>query len=274
MQNINPNWNGAIDTTKDLVAYIDESGDDGFDFSKGCTQWFVASSIISTHENSNILFDKIKEFNAEKLPQRKFSKISFKDLSHSQRRVVLGYLKNANANYLSINSAFYKPSINKDDPMCTYPSMYFIGIKNLIERISWLTSQYNKRCAHILISNRNKIKIEELREYLFVTSLAAGKNMAYTNSIGCVSLSSIENHPKLLLSDYSASTIFQALELKNDNSGVPETAYFDIFLKNKLYSSNHKNYSGVWRNGLKCTPDSQDLLYNKSGILEEGSHKL
>jgi hypothetical protein len=270
LKNINESFTGKFDFENDLYAFIDESGDEGFDFSKQCTKWFITSAIVMTPAESNEMLATLELFQTKYCQNSRIDKISFKDLKHNHRKNILGMLKKHL--YLSTNSVFYKPRIDPDDRICTFPSMYFIGIKNLVERLSWLCNQYEKQRVHILISNRSNVDKDKLRKYLFETSFSAGKNMTYKSKLGVVSVSTPSNHPKLILADYSASTIFHALE-KTSEAEVTEPLYFDIYLKGKMYSTNYEKYKGVWRNGLKCTPDDKSLI-EYSGILEEGSGKL
>ncbi len=46
--NINSSFDEKIDIENDLYAFIDESGDDGFDFTKqGVSKWFNVTAIIT-----------------------------------------------------------------------------------------------------------------------------------------------------------------------------------------------------------------------------------
>lgn len=271
MENINPSYKEKkYNIESELFAYVDESGDEGFDFNN-TDKWFVVSALATTFNESNKMLQSLYAFNKKYKPRTTLiSRLSLKYLNHSQRKNVLGMLNSHN--YLTVHSAFYKPKIDPNDDLCTYPSMYFIGIKNIIERLSWLTQQFNKDRIHILISSRNHIKKEKLAEYLFEISIKAQKNLSYIDKIGRVSLSTPNNHKKLIFSDYTASSIFQCLE-KRGEANIVESIYFEIFLKNKMFSSDHPKYKGVWRNGFKCTPDEMELIQHE-GILEEGAHKL
>jgi len=271
LNNLNPDFKGKFDINNDLVAFLDESGDEGFKFeTTTCSKWFVVGGIILTHNESNSMVNGINEFILKYCSNKPINKTSFKELSHNQRKNLLGIL--SKYNYQAISSAFYKPKIDPSNNLCTYPSMYFVAVKNLIERLTWVTNQFNKKRVHILISNRNSISSQNLQQYLFVNSINANKNLFYKNNLGMVCLSTPNNNNKLLLADYASSCIFHALE-KTSEAQVVENIYCDIFLKGRMYSSNHKKYGGVWKNGFKCTPDDKGLI-DYLGILEEGSGSL
>lgn len=271
MTNLNPNFNGGIDIANDILAYIDESGDDGFKFDKGCTKWFAVSALVTNYAEIQRMNNTLVTFkNKYKSQTTTYSRLSFKNLSHNSRRDVLAML--SNHKYLSVHSVFYKPEIEPNDRICTYPSMYFVGVKNCIERLSWLAKKHNKKRVHILISSRATIKNDELSKYLFSYSVLAQKNLTYHEKIGQVSLNTEDNCPRLLFGDYCASAMRFCLE-KTGEANMPESIYAEIFLKGKLFTSCHQQYKGVWNNGLKCTPNDQRYM-EYAGILEEGTHEI
>lgn len=267
MKNLNPYFKDKRIIETDLFAYIDESGTDCFNTSIS-EKWFNVSAIILKFNVSNLMIDTISIFRDKHRKGSPLHKLSFKELKHNQRKNLLAMLcKN---NYLTIHSSFYKPLLSPDD--YTYPNMYFIGVKNVIERLSWLTYQHKFNRVHIIISNKDHTKIDNLREYLFINSLKAEKNLMYIEKIGNVIVNTIGNQIKLLLADYTASSMWHCLE-QTTEANIIENVYFDIFLREKLYSSNHIKYNGVWSNGFKCVPNDKKLI-NHDDILKEGSHKL
>jgi hypothetical protein len=272
MANLNLNFNGEILPKEDLVAYVDESGDEGFNFSRpNHCKWFVVSAIVSSLDESNNMLQSLHSYMQKYKPTKRITKMSFKDLDkHNDRKNLLGMI--SKHKYLTTHSVFYKPNIDQNDPLYTYPSMYFVGIKNLIERLSWLTKQYNKRKIHIAISNRNSIPSINMQTYLFTTSVSAERNLTYFDKLGKVVLSTPHINPKLLFADYASYSMRVCLE-KETEAQVVEPTYFNILLKDKLFSSNHPKYNGVWNNGIKCTPGNKQLI-EYDGILNEGSHKF
>lgn len=263
MRNINPNYQGGFDLTKDLVAYIDEAGDEGF--TEGSTDWFGVSALVTTQAVSNQMLQEVNKCFDGK-PGK-----TFKKLSHGKRKDILAKL--AKYNYLTVHSFFHKPSLDAvKDHLCIYPSMYFVGIKNLVERISWLTKQYGRNRCHILISERNQINLDNLKQYLFensVITLKGGKNLYYPSTIGVVAVSGVKKHEKLILGDYTASSMFQSLEEETE-AKITEKIYAELFLQKKIYASSHPRYKGVWKNGIKITPEDPAFI-KLEGILEEGS---
>lgn len=266
INNLNGSFKGKIDIEKDLFAVIDESGDEGFEFEKsGVTKWFNVSALMATQQTMNEMVEYIRNYRIKRNLQRDIPKMSAKELTHTQRKdLFLGLSK---YKFLVTHSLFHKPSIDPRDRMATYPSMYFIGVKNVLERITWCAKQSGKQRVHILISNRNSIKAEDLKRYLFETSVKVNNNLAYREKIGIVRLSNIGLMPQLLLADYAAFSLRLAFE-ETGNPPCNEPYYFDWYQKGKLYSSKHTHYSGVWGNGLKLVPGNKDLLNAKSDILD------
>jgi hypothetical protein len=267
MDNLNPYFDGIRIAETDLFAFIDESGTECFNTVLS-EEWFNVSAIVLKFNTSNLMINTIKSFRDKYRKGSPLHKLSFKDLKHSQRKNLLGML--CNNNYLTIHSSFYKPLLNPND--YTYPNMYFIGIKNVVERLSWLTNQFNFNRVHIVISNKDHTKSENLKDYLFTKSVKADKNLMLMSKIGIVNLNTIGNQLRLLLADYTASSMWHCLE-KTSLAKIIENVYFDIFLKTKLFSSNYRKYSGIWSNGFKCIPNNKNLITHND-ILKEGSHKL
>jgi hypothetical protein len=268
--NINTNYKGDIRESDDLYAYIDESGDDGFNFQVGKSSvWFNVSGLICTPIDSRLMLHHLKMFVQSRKMSRPLHKLSSKDINHNQLKDVLIGLHQIK--YHTIHSIFYKPKIDPKDRLITYPSMYFVGVKNVIERITWLTSQLGKRRAHVVISARNNIETGSMKSYLFQNSVIANKNMTYHNKLGIVKVCKPSLRPMLVVADYAAYTLRMTLEGTGEHD-VTEPYYFEWFQKDRLYSSCHAKYGGIWRNGLKCTPDDISLIQH-GGILDEGSHK-
>jgi hypothetical protein len=268
--NLNSAFNGKIDFGNDLYAYIDESGDEGFDFNKnGVSKWFNVSALIASPNICNDMVDHIKRYRDTRLSQRSLERMSAKELRHSNRKdLFLGLSK---YKFLKIHSLFYKPGIDPSDRLVTYPSMYFVGVKNVLERISWCTKQYNKNRAHVTISNRNSIKSEVLKTYLFKTSFKANTNLAYPEKLGNIKLCNFDHISQLLLADYSAFSLRLAFE-ETGNPPCSEPYYFQWFQQGKLYKSAHNKFGGIWSNGIKIIPSTEEFK-EKCDILNEGSRK-
>lgn len=269
--NFNPHFNGSINESTDAYAFIDESGDEGFDFTKdGVTKWFNVSAIMMRPATARQMIQYIKQYRDKKCPTKELHRMDSKELNHNRKKDLFNGL--STYKFVTTHSLFYKPNIDPKDNLLTYPSMYFVGVKNVIERISWATKQFGINRTHILISNRSSIKKIEMKRYLFHNSVVANRNLFYTNKLGIIKLVNFDSKPYLLLADYAAYTLRVAVEEQGDPPKA-DPYYFDWFQKSKLFSSTHEKFNGVWRCGIKCTPDDKSLIQH-SGILDEGSHKF
>lgn len=257
-----------IDLKTDLYAYIDESGEEGFDFNKpAVARWFNVSAIVATPSVFSQMNASLKTYYSSRNIHKPIHRLSSKELDHNRKKDV--YQTIGRFPFTTIHSLFYKPKIDPNDRLVRYPSMYFVGIKNVIERLSWYTKMAGKRKAHIVVSTRNSIKADELRNYLFVYSIKGERNLTYHEKIGMVSLGNVSQHIELLYADYAAYSLRMYFE-ELGSPPSPDQSYFRWFQKGKLFSSNHRSYPGVWGNGLKVTPADRSLKYI-SDILDEGS---
>lgn len=269
MININPYFDifkDKIDTNSDVYAFIDESGVPELMIHNN-EKWFGVSVILMSKGCSLAMLSTIQQFNS-KIRNKKeyFSNSAFKDLNTNQIYNLLNELNTPKHKYLTIHSLFYKPYLQNDNFFVKYPNMYFAGIINNFERISWIPPQIYPpiRKVHVIISRFNKIEDKTYKENIFYLK---NKKIIYSN-LGNVSIENQIKYPKLLLADYTASSMRYTLE-KNCHKKIHHYICFNTFLKGSLFNSNYKLYKGVWRNGIKCRPDCIDLV--DSRILAGGS---
>lgn len=252
-----------IDQENDLVAYIDEAGDEGFNSES--SRWFVVGCVVLKYGEYLKARANLDQFKVDS--GRLWKNIHFKSLQHNKRKDLCAYI--AKSEYGVIISCFSKFDLSKEEKyLSSYPSMYFVGVKNILERVSWYTQQHKAPKVHIMIGNRNQVKAENLKKYLFETSKNAKKNHSYYDHIGNVVVGNQEEYG-IKLADCITSSVFQLLEPYGVAQQGDRT-YYDLCIKGKLYSSNHNKYGGIWSNGLKCTPQNRSLIDSIDlGILTE-----
>ena len=152
-----------------FVVYIDESGDEGFEFAKGSPEWFVLSAVITSnaHDLATVkLIDEVREL-LEKPPKYY---LHFCKLKHHQR---LPYIeKIAEASLRTISIIIHKPSILEPEKFREGHMLYFYATRLLLERVSWLCRDRKSDrvsgdgSALINFSNRSSMSYTELRRYL------------------------------------------------------------------------------------------------------------
>lgn len=158
--------------TTSFVAYIDESGCEGFTFlpdDRGSSRWFVLSAVIVRKENDNLVVQLAREARAllKKDPKKA---LHFRELKHEHRVPLARLIGNASLRTVSV--LIHKPSIAEPEVFQNQRySLYRYATRLLAERISWLcrdhrrTGMGNGR-VELIFSNRSAMSYDELREYL------------------------------------------------------------------------------------------------------------
>jgi Protein of unknown function (DUF3800) len=95
-----------------FVVYVDESGDEGFSFGRGSSDWFVLSAVIikkSIELETVKLVDRIRT----QLQKPEKKPLHFRDLKHEQRLPYIGEIGKANLRTVSVIT--HKPSIKEPE---------------------------------------------------------------------------------------------------------------------------------------------------------------
>jgi hypothetical protein len=158
--------------TSSYVAYIDESGDEGFTFlpnHQGSSRWFVLSALVVRKENDLQLVQLARNAR-ELLKKPPKHALHFRDLKHEQR-VPLARVIGA-AQIRTVNVLIHKPSIPNPETFQQQAfSLYRYATRLLAERVSWLCRD-NRRAnigdgrVEIVFSNRSAMSYDDLKAYL------------------------------------------------------------------------------------------------------------
>lgn len=219
-----------------FVAYIDESGDEGFRFlpdEKGSSRWLVLSAVV---------FRKASDLSAVELlrnvrqtigkPLKKA--LHFRDLRHEHRIPYARAIGDAKVRIVAV--AIYKPGVqNKEHYQREAHKLYRYATRLLMERVSWLCSDYTKDGedgkVDLVFSNRSAMSYEDLRDYLLLLrdGPPAEKCRIHWNRVDPLAVRAV-NHDQLAglqIADAVASGLFCAL---NKNLyGECETRYLELF---------------------------------------------
>jgi hypothetical protein len=155
-----------------FVAYIDESGDEGFTFledGSGSSRWLVLSALVMRKENDHLVVETAKKAR-ELLRKPPKHPLHFRHLKHEQRVVLARMIGQMPSRTVSV--LIYKPSIPEPElfQQESY-SLYRYASRLLLERVSWLCrdshriGQGNGQVA-LIYSNRSAMSYDDLREYL------------------------------------------------------------------------------------------------------------
>ena len=166
--------NSAIEKTQSgakatFVVYVDESGDEGFSFGKGSSDWFVLSAII-TRKSKDIETVKLIDRVRGKLGKPPERPLHFRDLKHEQRLPLAAEI--ASADLRTISVLVHKPSIKEPEKFHERYRLYFYAARYLFERVSWYCRDHRTShdsgdgSAEIVFSNRSGMSYQEIRDYL------------------------------------------------------------------------------------------------------------
>jgi hypothetical protein len=151
-----------------FTVYIDESGDEGFRFGRGSSDWFVLSGVITPNDQVNVL--KIVDHIREILGREPKSPLHFRDLRHEQKIPYLDCLAKHQLRIVTI--LVHKPSLKEPEKFQERYRLYFYTVRYLLERVSWFcrdhcsSSKEDERIVEIIFSNRAGMSYDELKNYL------------------------------------------------------------------------------------------------------------
>lgn len=158
--------------TASFVAYIDESGCEGFKFlpnEQGSSRWFVLSALVFRKEEDLLAVHLARE--ARTLLRKPYNHaLHFRDLKHEQRVPLARLIGQSRAQ--AVNVLIYKPSIATPELFMSQKySLYQFATTLLAERVSWLCcdkyrSGVGDGRVELIFSNRSAMSYDDLRDHL------------------------------------------------------------------------------------------------------------
>lgn len=155
-----------------FIAYVDESGDEGFVFNadgSGSSRWFVLSAAVIRQTNDLHMVQCLKEVRAV-LKKEPKTPLHFVDLKHEQR---VPYIRRVGElSIRTVNVLVYKPLIAEPEKFQnTSYLLYRYATRLLLERVSWLCRDQRRNgegdgFAKIIFSNRSNMSYDDIRDYL------------------------------------------------------------------------------------------------------------
>ena len=152
-----------------FIVYIDESGDEGFSFDRGSSEWFVLAAVI-TRRATDLETVKLVDGVRSKLGKPEKKPLHFRDLKHEQRLPFVGEI--AEACLRTVTILVHKPSIREPEKFRERYRLYFYTVRYVLERVSWYCRDYKTNrdkgdgSVEIVFSNRSGMSYHELKEYL------------------------------------------------------------------------------------------------------------
>lgn len=245
-----------------FIAYIDESGDEGFSFENGASDRFVLSAaVVRSDKDLNLVALTNGVKNVLGKPIKK--PLHFRDLKHEHR--VLYTNRIAAASLRTVSILVHKPSINSPEAFNERWRLYFYAVRLLCERISWYCRDHKKpkdngdATVQLVFSNRSTMSYKEMGDYL---NLLQRMSMTLSDEIrvdwAAVDPNKIQTFTAgkragLQVADAVASSFYYAVQLSH--LGFNEDRYARL-LKPVVYR--HRGPSQGY--GVKFFPIAADKL--------------
>jgi uncharacterized protein DUF3800 len=150
------------------IAYIDESGDEGFRLGVGgSSEWFVLSAVAipsSTELATVKLVDEVRAL----MGTAKGKPLHFSNLDHNRRVAYIDHVSRARLRIMSVIA--HKPSL-VGSTLPTRNRLYFYCARLLVERVSWFCRDAQPNLGlpdcttKLVFSHRSATPYHKLRDY-------------------------------------------------------------------------------------------------------------
>lgn len=232
-----------------FVVYIDESGDEGFAFGSGSSEWFVLSAVV-TLKAEDLQTVKLVDRVRQRLGRPEHKPLHFRDLRHEHRLPFIAEISRAPLRVVTL--LVHKPSLKEPEELRKGSLLYVRSVHDLLERVGQLCQRgrllVGDGTAEIVFSNRSGMSYEDLIESMRTDRFEGTPirhDQIYTYSAG--------QRTGLQIADAVASGFFKAVE--PTAYGHTEDRYARM-LKTVLYRKD-----GVCHgHGLKLWPQSKARL--------------
>ncbi|MDP2948168.1 MAG: DUF3800 domain-containing protein [Chloroflexota bacterium] len=251
--------------------YIDEAGDEGFEFSKGSSTWFVLAAAIveaAKDQETAAAINRIKNrLWPHKVDQWR-QPLHWSRLKHPQKRVVIQELVKEDFTVIAV--AFEKSHSQLDrsrfDPRAVRvkspqlkATLYLYASRFLLERVCKFARTRAGR-VDIVFENRSSLSIAELRSYVSLVSTLPGPYGPPTMPPGvlhCIAAASKQTYKMLQVADACAGALYNALE--PDRYGNVEDSYV-LSVGPKF----DRVRGALWGYGIKLFPGSREDRLRRS----------
>ena len=244
-----------------FVAYIDESGDEGFKFRRrvneqASSDWFVLAAFVTRRGTGHQVVRSIETVRRE-LKLHPGTHVHWKKLKHVEKVRYSQIMAALDTTLLAV--CVHKPSLLEPETFQERYRLYFYAVRYLLERVSWLArdEQGLARASRtgaieLVFSNRQGMPYEEMRRYLCLLrrQQQAGRDIRIEFDRLPVEKLRTRTPDKcmgLQLADATAGAFFNALE--RDRFGNTEPRYLQT-----LFGLLYRHSESVRGYGLKIVP--------------------
>ena len=242
-------------SAKELNAYIDEAGDEGF--KSGASQWFIISAVIVDKNNDRDIARVIDNIKNRLWGDVTRQPLHWVRLRHNQKQVVIQELSKHSFTILSVAlekkylaRERFDPHYDRDNRMKFRWAMYFYATRLLVERICKYAERQGA-IVNLIFENRTSISYKDLRDYLTLMTEYPGP-YSRSPTIQRTLIKSLEPKNKetrklLQVADVCSGALKDALEI-NRYGNVDES--YLMGLADKFDRPNGR----LWGIGLKLFP--------------------
>jgi len=220
-----------------FIAYIDESGDEGFTFlddGRGSSRWFVLSAAVyrRSSEQAAVLALKAARTTLGWAPKKAFH---FCDMRHEHRRVLLHEITRTSFRTVSILS--FKPDIpDVERYQANKWLLYRYLTRLLVERISWLCRDSFRPgegdgTVDLVFSDRAAMSYDDIRTYIAYLKQQAGTDPAikiHWPSINIASLRAVAHSQLACLQVADAIATSTHYAVKLSRFGIADPSYLAL----------------------------------------------
>lgn len=217
--------------------YIDEAGDEGFEFSRGSSTWFVLAAAIVEAANDQITATAINRIKDRLWPQKGDpwrQPLDWSRLKHPQKRVVVQELIKEDFGLIAVafekshpqfDQSRFNPKIVRAKSPQLKSTLYFYATRFLVERVCKFARGRGGRVS-VVFENRSSLSLPELRSYLSLVSTLPGPYGQPTIPLGVlhhIAVGDKQTYKMLQVADACAGAVYSALE--TDRYGNVEDTY-------------------------------------------------
>jgi hypothetical protein len=251
--------------SKGYICYIDESGDEGFKFGEGSSDWFVLAAVVCRRRDDGSLSALVDEIKKE-IAWPPAKQLHWKKLHHMEKKFYAARLLELNLRFVCV--AVYKPQLIERENFQVRYRLYYYTTRYLLERVTWLIRQAQKHQAEgdgkvgMAFSNRAGMSYKELRGYLdkLKKKSETGQDVRIEwDHLGIADVKAVPpgRLPGLQIADAVAGIFYNALETSKTKGQATE--YAEIIIP-KLFTYKGKNLGY----GFKVLPrEAVAVLQNK-----------
>jgi hypothetical protein len=255
-----------------FIAYIDESGDEGFKFRRSMDEqassdWFVLAAFV-TRKESDLRSVKVIDTIRRELRMRPRDHVHWKKLKHLDKVHYTQVMAPLPTTLAAV--CVHKPSLLVPERFREQYRLYFYAVRCLLERISWLARDLHESArqdgdgdgtTELVFSNRQGMPYEQMRAYLHLLARQQRAGRDIRIEFDRVPVAGLRTQVPgasmgLQLADAAAGAFFNALE--RDRFGNTEPRYLQTL--SPLLYRHEQNVHGY---GFKIMP-TQALACLKS----------